>query len=70
MRGTIRLGETQRAENGDRRSLTGTTDLIVDDIRRYQDAGLEYLVLSVASKNTDATIDDVRGIAEDVVARI
>ena len=64
------LDQAQRTENGDRALLTGNTSDIRDDIRRYEDASLDYLVLSVAASNTDSTIDAVRRFADDVLARV
>ena len=70
LRATMVLDEVQRAANGDRVLLTGSTSDVRDDIRRYEDASLDYLVLSVAASDTDSTIDAVRRFADDVLARV
>ncbi len=70
LRATMVLDQAQRTENGDRALLTGNTSDIRDDIRRYEDASLDYLVLSVAASNTDSTIAAVRRFADDVLARV
>ena len=69
LRATMVLDEVQRTEDGDRVLLTGSISDIRDDIRRYEDASLDYLVLSVASSDTDSTINAIRRFADDVLAR-
>ncbi len=67
MRGIARFDDARFTKNGDRISLTGTKNMILDDIKRFRDSGLDYLVLSVASKNTESTISDVNLIADNVI---
>ena len=57
-------GETSRNPDGSRTLLTGSPDDIRDDLLRYQEAGLDYLVLSVAAEDTDSTVRAVERLAE------
>ena len=41
----LHLGEPLITSDGERQPLTGEPSEIVDDIRRYRDVGLEYLVV-------------------------
>ncbi len=70
LRATAKLGEPQRSPSGDRVPLTGQTGEIVDDLKRYQDAGLEYLVLSTAADDTDSTIHALERWADEVAPRV
>ena len=70
LRATLVLGEPQRSQSGERAPLTGTAGEILEDIRRYEEAGLEYLVISVAAAHTESTIEAVRRFADDVVSRV
>ena len=70
LRATLVLGEPQRSQSGERVPLTGTAGEILEDIRRYEEAGLEYLVISVAAADTESTIEAVRRFADDVVSRV
>ena len=69
-RATAHLGEAQQGPGGNRAPLTGQTVDIVDDLKRYKDAGLEYLVLSTAAQNTDSTLDALKRWADEVVLRV
>ena len=69
LRATLGMGEPQRSQSGQRAPLTGTAAEIVEDIRRYEEAGLEYLVLAVSAKDTDSTTEAVRRYADVVVSR-
>lgn len=70
LRATLQLGAPQRAQSGERTPLTGTATEVADDIRRYEEAGLEYLVLSVAARDTHATVASVQRFAEEVIPRV
>ena len=50
--------------------LTGSISDIVDDLKRYDEAGLEYLVLSVAASDTESTVEAVNRFAEEVAPKI
>jgi alkanesulfonate monooxygenase SsuD/methylene tetrahydromethanopterin reductase-like flavin-dependent oxidoreductase (luciferase family) len=42
-------------ETGQRKTLTGSHQQIRDDLDQYQDAGLDYLVLSIDQPTEDDT---------------
>lgn len=67
LRMTLSLGEAQRTPDGARVPLTGTAEQIVRDLRRYKEAGLAYLVLSVAGATTQATLDVMHRFADEVM---
>ena len=67
LRATLELGDAKQDSSGQRVPLTGRTQQILDDVRRYEDAGLDYLVLSVAAPSTDATVDTVARFGELVL---
>ena len=52
------------------RPRTGTVDDIVDDLRRYEEAGLEYLVLSIAATDTESTIEGLHRFADEIAPRV
>ena len=68
LRATLGLGEAKHTPNGERVPLTGTTRQIADDLRQYQEAGLEYMVLSVAGQDTASTVDTIRRLADEVMS--
>ncbi|MCH8185750.1 MAG: LLM class F420-dependent oxidoreductase [Chloroflexi bacterium] len=63
----LHLGRPQRGADGGRRPLTGELSDIVDDVARYRDAGLEYLVFSVPSEDRAYTVEAIKRFAEEVV---
>ena len=69
LRATVQLGDAQTDDNGERTLLTGSVAQVVDDLRRYEEAGLDYLVLSVASDSIDSTADAVRKFADEIMPR-
>lgn len=60
----------RKTSGGERVLLTGSPTEITDDLRRYVDAGLDHVLLSVSARSTDATIDCVRRLADEVVPRV
>ncbi len=70
LRSTVRFGQPQPSPDGGRVLLTGSVSDIVDDLKRYGEAGLEYLVLSVAADDTESTVEAVNRFAEEVVPKI
>jgi hypothetical protein len=64
LRANLELGQAKLDACGKRVPLTGPTQKILDDLRRYEDAGLDDLVLSVAAPSTDATVDAVGRFGE------
>ena len=67
LRLTLSLGQPLSSDSGDRVPMSGSVSQIRDDIARYEEAGLDYMVLSVAANTTSATVDDIRRFADEVV---
>ena len=63
----LHLGEPRRSPDGGRASLTGEITDILDDLRRYRDAGAEYMVISLPSNDRDHTVESIKRFAEAVV---
>ena len=70
LRATVQLGQPQPSPDGGRVLLTGSVSDIVDDLKRYDEAGLEYLVLSVAASDTESTVEAVNRFAAEVAPKI
>jgi alkanesulfonate monooxygenase SsuD/methylene tetrahydromethanopterin reductase-like flavin-dependent oxidoreductase (luciferase family) len=66
---TLALDQDRRTEAGERAPLSGSPEQVLDDLRRYQAAGLQTLVLSVAAPDTAATLAVARRFA-DLAARV
>ncbi len=66
----LNMHERKVSDSGDRVLLTGSLTEITDDLRRYKDTGLDHVLLSVYARSTDATIDSVRRLADEVVPRV
>ena len=62
----VNIGEPQRSPDGERVPLTGQVADIIDDVRRYRDAGLELLVISMTQVESDASLDGMKRYAEEV----
>ena len=48
----------------------GQADYVSRVAKATEEAGLDHAIVSVATDDTDATVDQVRRFAEDVVARV
>ena len=70
LRATVQIGDAQTGPDGSRVMLTGSECEILDDLLRYEEAGLDYLVLSVAAHDTGATMDAVRQFAQNIAAKL
>jgi hypothetical protein len=68
-RATLHLDDAQFDESGIRVILTGRTQEVIDNLKRHEEAGLEYMALSVAARDADSTIDAIKRFAEDVQPR-
>ena len=63
LRGMVRFTEGR----GDNRSpLQGTTQQVTDDLRRYQEAGVEHIIMVPMGKTDEELIDVIERIAEEV----
>lgn len=69
LRLTLSLDQPLTSDSGDRVPLTGTVPQIRDDIARYEEATLDYIVLSVAADTTAATVDAIRRFADEVMGK-
>ena len=63
-------GSPKRGPDGSRTPLTGEVDEMLSDLRRYEEAGLEPLVLSIPSGDGDRTIESVTRFADEVVQKL
>lgn len=68
LRATLELGEAKYTADGKRILLTGTSRQLSDDLRQYEEAGLGYIVLSVAGTDTEVTVDTAQRFADEVMS--
>jgi probable F420-dependent oxidoreductase len=66
---SMNIGEPQRSPDGERVPLTGQVTDIIDDVRRYRDAGLELLVISMTWVEPAASLDGMKRFAEEVAPK-
>jgi len=68
---TMNLNLTDRTmEDGERVLMTGSDEEVIDDLRRYEEAGLDTMIISVTGASTGQTVDLLRHFAEDLVPRL
>ena len=48
--------EAERLSSGERRPLTGTPTQVADDIKRYEEVGVRHLMVNMAVRRPDATV--------------
>src|SRR5712692_958057 len=48
--------EAERLSSGERRPLTGTPAQVADDIKRYEEVGVRHLMVNMAVRRPDATV--------------
>ena len=65
----MNIGEPRRAPGGERVPLTGRVADIIDDVRRYRDAGLELLVISMTGMDSASSLDGMKRFAEEVAPK-
>ena len=53
-----------------RTPLTGNSRQIVEDIRRYEEAGAQYLVLGPKGRTVDEVIPTIERFTEDVMPKL
>ena len=68
--GTPRPAEPQSTDQGGRQALSGAPSEIIDDLRRYRDAGLEYLVISIPSGDRDYTVESLKFFAGEIASAL
>ncbi|MBM3944924.1 MAG: TIGR03619 family F420-dependent LLM class oxidoreductase [SAR202 cluster bacterium] len=66
----VHWGEAKKGDDGKRLALSGTTKDILDDVRRYEQAGLDHLIVSIAADSTDDTVARLRRFATDIAAKV
>ena len=59
LRATVSIGQSLYDESGERLPLTGSLDLIQEDINNYQESGLDYLVASMSGNSINDVIESV-----------
>jgi probable F420-dependent oxidoreductase len=61
---SLRMGRSVSSPDGNRQPLSGAMFQISDDVRRYEEAGLDHLVFSVAVPNREIALDSIKRFAE------
>lgn len=68
---TINMDLTERQyEGGDRVMMTGTNQEVIDDIKRFEDSGLDYMIVSVTAPDTNDTTKYIYEFADKIAALI
>jgi probable F420-dependent oxidoreductase len=62
---SLSMGTLVATSDGNRQPLSGEPFQISDDVRRYEDAGLDHLVFSVTVPNRDLALDSIRRFADE-----
>jgi probable F420-dependent oxidoreductase len=62
---SLRKGKSISAPDGNRQPLSGATFQISDDVRRFEEAGLDHLVYSVSVSDRDITLDLIKRFADE-----
>jgi alkanesulfonate monooxygenase SsuD/methylene tetrahydromethanopterin reductase-like flavin-dependent oxidoreductase (luciferase family) len=62
--------EAQILENGERRAFTGTFQQVADDIKSFQDLGVENIIFGLQAPTLDQTLGRMERIVERVVRLI
>ncbi|MDA1189809.1 MAG: LLM class flavin-dependent oxidoreductase, partial [Chloroflexi bacterium] len=63
-------GEAKKAADGGRLSLTGSTDEMADDLKRYEQAGLDHIIMSMSADDTKDTVEQLERFASDVLTKV
>ena len=66
----MQIGEPLTDENGDRVPLTGSISEIIADSKRFADAGVDHIVLSVSAPSLESTEDAIRTFASEVTPKL
>ena len=65
---SLRMGTSVSTSDGTRQPLSGAMFQISDDVRRYEDAGLDHLVFSIAVPDRDIALDSIKRFAAENIA--
>ena len=60
------FGELQTSSEGEHIPLTGSVEQVKDDVRRYREAGLDFMLLSTTRMEAGPAIEALRRFAEEV----
>ena len=56
-------------DNGERQVFSGSTDEIADDVKRFEDLGLENLTLGLTAPSLEETLARMERFAEEVMPK-
>ena len=62
---SLRMGTSVSTSDGNRQPLSGTMFQISDDVRRYEEAGVDHLVFSVAVPDRNIALDSIKRFADE-----
>jgi alkanesulfonate monooxygenase SsuD/methylene tetrahydromethanopterin reductase-like flavin-dependent oxidoreductase (luciferase family) len=62
--------EAERLSSGERRPLTGTPAQVADDIKRYEEVGVRHLMVNMAVRRPDATVQQSLERMERFAAKV
>jgi len=65
-----RMGEVLENEDGERMAFTGVAEAILDDIGRYEAAGLRHLVIGFESDDLQQSLDRLDAFAELIMSKV
>ena len=60
----MKITDKLNHKSADRPYLTGNLDQIGDDLREYKNAGLDYLVISMAGDTTEKVMTSISRFAD------
>ncbi|MDP6714990.1 MAG: LLM class F420-dependent oxidoreductase [SAR202 cluster bacterium] len=64
---SLRLGRSVSTPDGNRQPLSGAMFQISDDVRRYEEAGLDHLIFSVSVSDRDIALDSIKRFADEII---
>ena len=68
---TINMDLTERQyEDGNRVMMTGTNQEVIGDIKRFEDSGLDYMIVSVTAPDTKDTTRYIYEFADKIAALV
>ncbi|PPR64858.1 MAG: Alkanesulfonate monooxygenase [Alphaproteobacteria bacterium MarineAlpha4_Bin2] len=65
-----RMGEVLENEDGERMAFTGDEEAILEDIGRYEAAGLRHLVIGFESDDLQRSLDQLDAFAEMIMLKV
>ena len=65
-----RMDETLENDDGERMAFTGNAETIIDDIGRYEEAGLNHLVIGFESDDLQQSLDRLDAFAETIMPNV